>query len=203
MLSRSGEVSCRLQISLLLSFSVAQPILKVKCEELELGMKDLRLVVKEQESTAIGKVSEVESRCTSLEVDIVNLGQDKVQMEESIQNLNEELITRQLIISDLKEKIQSGTVTLQSLERANKEYEESLEKHIESYESVIKEHEVANEELQRELERRDQKTEEQVNLFTKEWIDSRDQSEEVVKKWQGMSDLMIKLPRDFSAHNFL
>ena len=158
--------------------------------------------LEETESAATGKVSEVAKRCASLEVDIDTLVEEKFQMEKLIKNQNEELKTRELIISDIKTKMQSGTVTLQALEKANKEYEESLEKHIESYESVIKEHEVANEELQKELERRDQDTEEQVRLLTKEWIDSRDQSEEVVKKWQGMSRLIITLPPDFLAYNF-
>ena len=159
-------------------------------EELESTIREKETQLIHQEAEAREAITKWEERCEAISSEISACKGERDEVERSFVRLEAKISSYNASMDELNQTIDAErnekTIILKQIEESEAVYK----KHIEDLENVIQEHVEANQDLETHLDERDEalvKAGTEIELLTKELVETTKESEDVVSKWQGES----------------
>ena len=186
-----SSINPGLQCILLIVFSFF--IYVEQIEELESNIREKETQLIHQEAEAGKAISKWEERFESISADISRCKDERDEVERSFLKLENEISSYHISIEELTQGLQvekeQNALLLNQIEESDAIYKQ----HIDELEKAIQEHVEASETYESQLDERDEallKAGREIENLNKEIVDLRQESEEVVSKWQGKTRII-------------
>ena len=163
-------------------------ILIVHIEELESLLRERETHIVHQEKEAQEAISKWEERCESLSSEIVEYKSERDEMKKNFLKLKTEMSSYHVSLEEVNNSLKGERDKNTCLSRQIEEADDVYKQHINELETVLQEHVDANEILERQLDERDEAlilAGKEIETLNNDLVALRQESEEVVSKWQG------------------